>query len=169
MHHLRRPRPPSLSRGFLTWNWDCQRTSSSHVHAVDTISCGCSDQFAILPAGCGTMSASRKQQMAPAAASHHARTYLCLHGWKFASQPEKIWHWYVPWRVARSYPLHIGAHWVKVESPSKYIKIIMLTNIAAEVDEVQYPVPNSHILRTVSRKTAPITSPKSGPSAWRTT
>ena len=79
--------------------------------------------------------------------------------------------------------VHIGAHWVKVESPSKYIKI-MLTNMAAEVDEVQslqsnfilgqlmqatYPVPNSHILRTVSRKTAPITSPKSGPSAWRTT
>lgn len=74
-----------------------------------------------------------------------------------------------------------GAHRSTLGQGRITIKIIMLTNIAAEVDEVQslqsslivvqfvqatYPVPNSHILRTVSRKTAPITSPKSGPSAW---
>ena len=106
MHHLRRPRPPSLSREFLTWNWDCQRTSSSHVHAVDTISCGCSAGLSFLRCMTGQWDdVSRKQQMAPAAASHHARTYLCLHGWKWASQPEKIWHWYVPWSTSE----HIGS------------------------------------------------------------
>ena len=123
MHHLRRPRPPSLSRGFLTWNWDCQRTSSSHVHAVDTISCGCSDQFAILPAGLSFLRCMTGQWDNVCVSETEKwlqqllRTMLApicvcmdengLHSLKKSDTGTSHGH------------VHIGAHWVKVESPSK--------------------------------------------------
>ena len=151
------------------------RTSSSHVHAVDAISCGCSDQFAILSAGLSFLRCMTGQwddvyvsETANGSSSCFAPcSHLSVFAWM--KMGFTAWKNLTPVRPHRS---TLGQSKIT-------IKIIMLTNIAAEVDEVQslqsslilvfvqatYPVPNSHILRTVSRKAAPITSPKSGPSA----